>query len=888
MEKIFVLDALGYLFRSYYAIRHLTRKTGESTNALYGFIRSILKLKQDFNPTHLVAVFDGPNNTKKRSALYPDYKANRLCPPEDLPHQLEWAYEFCELANIPRLRIPEVEADDVIASIAVWASSNDKQVYICSSDKDLFQLVKEGISILNTNKNNLVYDPDGVKEHFGVWPSQIRDYLAIVGDSSDNVPGIKGFGPKTAQNLLQQSENLDELIQHPEKYLNEKKQAVFKEHLDQLHISRELVTLEQNIEIPKKEDFYKLIPPSREKMMVFFEDMSFRSLLKEYQSQQEVISNEKVERLTIPVINDPTTLKAVLEDLSKQKELCFDTETTQINPMAAQIVGLGIGYREDKIWYIPFNDRLSSELLIEHLKPLFENPQIGFYGHNIKYDLHIMKNIGIDVKNISGDSILLSYLLTPNLRQHSLDDLSLQHFNFKKVSIKELIGAGKKQKSMADIDIQTVADYCGEDVLMTMKLKTLLEEKVKDEDLFSVYQDIELPLVKVLFDMERKGIFVDTKELKDLSQSLNHKLTHLEQEAYQLAGEEFNLKSPKQLGVILFEKLQIPPTKKTKTGFSTSAEVLEEIEEAHPIIGKIIEYRLLEKLRSTYLESLVEDTFDQTLRIHCSFNQTITATGRLSCQSPNLQNIPVKTEQGREIRKAFKPQQKGWSFLSADYSQIELRLLAHYCEDPHLVYIFKNHGDIHTSTAAKIFQLPLDQVSSEQRSFAKAVNFGIIYGQQAFGLSKQLKIGVKDAKEFIEAYFKEYPKVAEYLEACKKEAEEKRYAISLFGRKRPLHEINSKNKLLKQAAERLAVNSPFQGTNADIIKIAMIKIHNRLLDENKKSFMILQIHDELVFEVEDSEIEEVSKLVKSTMESIITLKVPLIVDIKIGKNWKEC
>lgn len=888
MEKIFILDALGYLFRSYYAIRHLTRNTGESTNALYGFIRSILKLKQDFAPTHLVAVFDGPNNTQKRSLLYPDYKINRLRPPEDLPYQLEWAYEFCELANIPRLRIPGVEADDVMATIALWASKNKNPVYICSSDKDLFQLVDENVHILNTNKNNLLYDRNTVKEHFGVWPEQIRDYLAIVGDSSDNVPGIKGFGPKTAQTLLEDAKTLEELIQRPEKYLNEKKQLIFKDSLDQLLISKQLVTLDTDIEIPTELDFYRLINPQKEKMMIFFEDMNFNTLAKEYRSEPSTESTSLIERPTIPIINDSIQLDALIENLSKQKEICFDTETNMLYPMEADIVGLGIGYAENKIWYIPFNGHIEKKELVEKLKPLFENPSIGFYAHHIKYDLHVLSNVGIDVQTISDDTILLSYLLTPNLRRHSLDDLSLHYFNYQKVPIKDLIGSGKNEISMLDVDIEKVANYCGEDVLMTMKLKTLLKQKVEEQNLTDVYKKIELPLVKVLLSMERKGIYVDLKELQEQTFKLNHDLNQIEQETYTLAGEEFNIKSPKQLGEVLFTKLEIPTGKKTKTGFSTSAEVLEDLEMAHPIIKKILDFRLLEKLRSTYLETLPNDTFDRTKRVHCSFNQTITATGRLSCQNPNLQNIPVKTVQGREIRKAFKPQNEGWSFLSVDYSQIELRLLAHFCEDPNLVETFLNNGDIHVSTASKVFGVPIDQVTKEQRGLAKAVNFGILYGQQAFGLSKQLKIGVKEAKEFIDTYFEQYPKVADYIEKCKKEAEKRLYTLSLFGRKRPLDEINSKNKLLKQAAERLAVNSPFQGTNADIIKLAMIQIQDLLKRENKESFMIIQIHDELVFEVKDTEINELSKSIKKIMENVISLKVPLIVDIKIGKNWKEC
>lgn len=890
MEKLFILDALGYLFRSYYAIRNLSRKTGESTNALYGFVRSVLKLMQDFKPTHMIAVFDGPNNTKTRTAIYPEYKANRQAPPEDLPHQLDWAYEFCKIAHIPVLRLPNVEADDVMATIALWAEKNQKQVYICSSDKDLFQLVSDNIFILNTNKDNLVYDANQVMTHFGVWPSQIKDYLSIVGDSSDNVPGIKGFGPKTAQELLDKAKTLDAIIQTPEVYLNDKKKEIFLNHLPQLEISRKLVSLATDIEISHNENDYLLTTPNSSEMVTFFEDMNFQSLAKEYgqTSLASTQASHKTVRPSINLVNSLVLLDELIKKLSKETKLCFDTETSHLNPMLAEIVGLGIGCDLEQIWYIPFNGTLEKDLLISKLKPLFENEKIGFFGHNIKYDLHVLKNCGIEVAHVIDDTILMSYLLTPHLRQNSLDDLALVHFNYKKIAITELIGSGKAQISMSQVDITTVANYCGEDVWMTLKLKALLEPKLAEQKLDWVYKHIELPLVKVLFHMERTGIFVDTMQLYHLQHQFEQDLAILEQEIYKLAGDKFNIKSTKQLAEILFQKLGITPTKKTKTGFSTDAEALEALDSDHPILAKVIEFRLLEKLRSTYLESLIEEVLPATKRIHCSFGQTITATGRLNCQNPNLQNIPVRTEQGREIRQAFKPQNEGWSFLAADYSQIELRLLAHFSEDPHLLEIFHNNGDIHISTAAKMFHIPIDQVTKEQRALAKAVNFGIIYGQQAFGLSKQLKIGVNDAKKFIETYFEQYPKVIDFLEKSKQLAAEKMYAESLFGRKRPLPDMRSQNKLLKQASERLAVNSPFQGTNADIIKIAMIKIEELFKKTQKKSLMILQIHDELLFEVEDSQLDWVAKEVKKIMETVITLKVPLIVDIKVGKNWKEC
>lgn len=888
MEKIFILDSLGYLFRSYYAIRNLSRKTGESTNALYGFVRAILKIKKDFAPTHLVAVFDGPNNTKKRAAIYPEYKANRQSPPEDLPHQFEWAYQFCELANIPRIRLDEVEADDAMATIALWAASKGAKAYICTSDKDLFQLVSENISILNTNKNNLIYDAQGVKDHFGVWPSQILDYLSIIGDASDNIPGIQSFGPKTAQTLLEKAETLDAIIKDPAAYLNEKKQEVFSSQLDQLKISRQLITLFTNIEVPKEADFYKLQEPDSKSLMLFYEDMSFNTLLKEHSTQLTQKEKPSVPKIETKVIQDLDLLKSLVEELSKQKEICIDTETTGLNRLQDEIIGIGIGYGPQQIWYIPLNGRLASKDVFNIIRPLFENPKVGFYGHHLKYDLHLFLNHDIEIANVVGDTMLMSYLLTPHLRQHSLDDLSLTHFNHQKISIKELIGTGKNQKSMADVPIEQVAPYCGEDIWMTFCLKELFEQELEENKLMEVYQKIELPLIKVLLKMERSGIYVDTEELNRMKLELTTDLSQLEEETYALAGEKFNLKSPKQLGKVLYQKLEITPLKKTKTGYSTNAETLELLQDTHPIIGKILHFRLLEKLRSTYVESLVHEVDPKTARIHCNFNQTITATGRLSCQNPNLQNIPIRTQEGKKIRAAFMPQKEGWTFLAADYSQIELRLLAHFSEDPILLETFRNNEDVHAQTASKIFNIPLDKVTKEERSLAKAVNFGIIYGQQAFGLSKQLKISVSEAKTFIQSYFNRYQRVRDYLESTKEEAHTKGYTETLFGRRRPIPEIKSSNKLLKHAAERLAVNSPIQGTNADIIKLAMIQIETFLETTSKKSLMLLQIHDELLFEVNNQELEDIKGVVQKEMERVIELKVPLTVDIKIGKNWKEC
>lgn len=889
MKKLFVIDSLGYLFRSYYAIRNLSKKTGESTNALYGFIRAVLKIIKEFEPTHLVAVFDGPDNSKRRREIYPEYKKNRVNPPEDLPHQLQWAYEFCKLANIPCLRLEHVEADDAMAAIAKWAAKQDSEVFLCTSDKDLYQLVSDKIFVLNTHKNNLVLDAEKVKENFGVWPSQVHDYLSIIGDASDNIPGIKSFGPKTAQGLLDKAQNLENLIQSPEKYLNEKKLKIFTDQLEQLKMSYKLVQLDPDVNTPETQDFYKLNPLPQDPLILFYEDMNFNSLIREFKV------DDSHSQLTLPefevktqIIQDLDQLKSLILDLEKQTEICIDTETTGLNQMEDKIVGIGIGYSLEKVYYIPLNGRLEQNDVIRLVKPLLENPQIGFYGHNIKYDLHLFKNHDIEINNVCGDTMLLSYLLNPHLRQHSLDDLSLNCFNFKKIATKDLIGSGKDQKCMSDLPVDQVGNYCGEDIFITIKLKNLLEKQVVENGLEKVYKDIEVPLISILFNMERLGIYIESQMLLGLKTQLNANLEVLEKDTYELAGEDFNLKSPKQLSEILYSKLGIKPSKKTKTGFSTNAEALEIIQDAHPIVTKILEFRTLEKLRSTYVESLVHDVNPHTRRVHCSFNQTITATGRLSCQNPNLQNIPVKTDEGKKIREVFKPQKEGYSFLAADYSQIELRLLAHLSEDPVLLDTFNQHQDVHAQTAAKIFNLPLDQVTKKERYLAKAVNFGILYGQQSFGLSKQLKISVKEAKEFIETYFEKYQKVKEYLALTKEMAKEKGFAITLFGRKRPIPEIMSKNKMLQQAAERLAVNTPFQGSNADIIKMAMIEIKKRFKETSIDAKMLLQIHDELLFEVKDSDIVQTQKIVKGAMEEVIKLKVPLIVDIKIGKNWKEC
>lgn len=891
MDKIYIIDASGFIYRSYFAIRQMTNAKGESTNALFGFIRSVLKLMKDFQPTHLVAVFDGPNNAKKRLEIYSDYKAHRRQMPGDLLYQIQWAQIYCQLMGIPELMVPEVEADDTMGSVSKWAAEQGAIAYLCTSDKDMCQLVSDRIAILNVHKENLIMNSEEVEKQFGVKPSQMIDYLAMTGDASDNVPGIAGFGPKTAADLLQQFDSLDYLLEHPLEIPGKKKQEAFLQNRDNALLSRKLVTIDTEVPFEKSAEFFKWKPQPLGPLRDFYAAMSFSSLLRELESQTFQMGIEPpkaAETLTYELIDNEDDLAILVSYLEKHKDVCVDTETTSIHPIGAELVGIGLGVEPKKAWYVPLNGVLGPDKVLTALKPLFENPAIGFYGHNVKYDYHVLANYGIRIAHVCFDTILASYLLNSHSRQHSLDQLTLELFDKVKISIQELIGKGKHQISMRDVALDKICEYCCEDVDYTVRLKQILAPQLEERQLVRLFQDIELPLLTVLAKMERHGIFVDLPYLSELGKVIGSEIHQLEEQIYDMAGEEFNLNSPKQLSQILFVKMGIKAPKKTATGLSTNAEVLESLQYDYPIAGKLLEYRTLEKLRSTYVETLASEINSKTRRIHCTFNQSVAATGRLSCQDPNLQNIPVRTEIGRKIREAFKPELEGWSFLAADYSQIELRLLAHLSEDPILIEAFQRNEDIHRLTASSIFDVPVEEVTKEQRNQAKVVNFGIIYGQQAFGLSQELGIDVRTAAAFIERYFQQYKKVKEFLDSCKKFARREGKAVTYTGRERRIPEINSKNIMIRTAAERLAVNTPIQGSQADLIKTAMLRIDKRLELEKKRSFMILQIHDELIFEAPDEELESLQKLVKETMEGVIQLRVPLVVDINIGKNWKEC
>ncbi len=883
MKTLYIVDASGYLFKSYFALSHMTDSHGNSTNAIFGFIRSMKKIFSDFSPDHFIAVFDGKDNKRKRREIYPKYKAHREEIAPDLPYQIEWTKEYCNLAGIPMLDIEGVEADDTIGSIAQWAEKQGAEVYICSSDKDLMQLITKKIKIIHTHKENKVIDASAVEESYGITPEQFIDFLAITGDASDNVPGLHGFGPKTATTLLQKFSSLEEILAHPEKVSGKKKQETLVTEREMAVLSKQLVTIDTAVPFPKKASFFAYSPPKdKSELQEFFRSHDLFSFVQEEKDPKSAVP------VTYTLVDDRKSFDSLILTLKKATEIAFDTETTSTNPLRAELVGIGFCTEVGKAWYVPTNGTLGKTYVFEQLHALFSNPALKWFGHNIKYDIQVLANYDIIVKTICFDTILASYILNAHNRQHSLDVLSLHYFGHSKIPIEQLIGKGKKQKSMADVPIEDVCPYCCEDADYTFRLKQIVEKSLAERTLTNLLTDIELPLLPILAAMERTGIYVNSDTLKQISSDFTARISTIEREIFDLSGEEFNINSPKQLGTILFEKMAIPPPKKTATGFSTSADVLETLQASYPIAEKVLAYRSLEKLRSTYVDALPSEVHHDTNRIHCTFNQSVTATGRLSCQNPNLQNIPVRTEDGRKIRRAFQTEQNDWYFLSCDYSQVELRLLAHYSEDPHLLKAFQNNEDIHSYTASQMLGIPLKNVTKEQRHHAKAVNFGIVYGQQAFGLAKEINTSVAKAAEFIKTYFDRYTRVRSFIEDCKDYTRKTGKARTLLGRERLIPEIDSKNPTIRNAAERLAINTPLQGSAADIIKCAMIDIAHKLNDSSLQSKMILQIHDELLFEFPNSEKTQLVTLATHAMEHAYTLSVPLLVDIAIGKNWEEC
>lgn len=860
----------------------MTNKEGFPTGAIFGFIRILEKFFSEFSPEHLCVVFDGPNNKAKRLEIYADYKKNRSAMPEDLYLQLIRVLDYCNFSGLPLLQEPDVEADDVIGSITKWMEAEGWEVVVISADKDLCQLVSDKTKMLHIHKENKIIDREEVKNMFGVNPEQIVDYLAIAGDSSDNIPGIPGFGPKTSVALLQEWGSVNNLLDSLDSVKNPRWREKIEENRDKLLLSQKLASLHLDVSFPKNIDFFKRSAPDNEKLASLFKDMNFSSLLKKL-GENSTLPAKVEENLDYNTVETEQDLQELIALLNSSTEIAFDTETTGLDRLSCQIVGISFSTVEQQAFYIPFNGALNSDHIIKNLKPIFANKDKTFIAHNLKFDMHVLATSGIALHGNLFDTLIAAHLVEGTTTGLSLDTLTLNYYSILKKPITELIGSGKKQISMMDAPIKEVSTYSCADVDFTLRLKNKFLPMLEQQSLSSTFYTLEMPLIPVLFDMERAGVLINTPHLSSMSVVFAGSLSKLEKAIFTSTNSEFNIKSPKQLAEVLFDTMQIKPPGGKKT---TKADVLEKLKARHPFIKDILEYRTLEKLRSTYVDALPTQVNKNTGRIHCNFSQVSTATGRLACQNPNLQNIPIRSKEGKKIREAFTAQ-KGSLLLSADYSQIELRLLAHFSNDTTLTTSFIQGEDIHIVTAAKVFHVSQEEVTSQMRSSAKAVNFGILYGQSAFGLASSLDISPKEAQEFIRNYFTTYPQIKTYLQECKDIAKQTGVATTLFGRKRPLKDINASNGMVRSAAERLAVNTPIQGSQADIIKIAMIQIQNEL-KKSFNSFMTLQIHDELLFEVHESEIETLTAMVKEKMEGVVQLKVPLPVNILVGKNWAQC
>lgn len=886
---LYLIDGSSYIFRAFYGIRqNLTTSKGLPTNALYGFVTMLMKIVRDDCPEYLAVVFDSKEKTF-RHKMYHEYKANREVPPEALQQQFPHFEPLVEAFNIASLRKPGYEADDIIGTLAKQGEKAGLDVVIVSGDKDMMQLIDPHIHMLDTMKDKKFGEKE-VVEKFGVPPNQVIEVMGLMGDSGDNIPGVSGVGPKTATELIQKFGSIEELYKKIDHVDKKKLQEKLLGEKDKALLSRQLVTIDISVPMDCRIEDLKAREKNNARLKTLFTEFEFFSLLKDFDAEpaQTVVNVGK----SYGTVSTETEFEHLLKKLRTAGEFALDLETTSKHPVEAEIVGLSFSCKDHEAYYIPVWHRylgvpkqLDKKYVLDTLRPLLEDSRFKKYGQNIKYDFIVLRNEGIHLAGISFDTMLASYVLNPSRRTHSMDELAMEYLQHKTITYKEVVGTASKEIGFDEVEIERATQYAAEDADVTWLLTKKLRPLLSKDDL-DLYTKMEIPLVEVLAEMEINGVLVDKDWLKKLSQIIDKDLKELEKEIYSLAGEEFNINSPKQLAVILFEKLKLSTGKKTKSGFSTDVSVLEELASEHPLPDKLLSYRQYNKLKSTYVDTLPQEIYAKTGRVHTSFNQTIAATGRLSSSDPNMQNIPIRSELGKEIRKAFIAE-KNSLLLSADYSQIELRVFAHLSGDKELIRAFKEGKDIHTRTAASIFGLPLDGVNEDYRRMAKAVNFGIIYGLSAFGLSRGLKISPKEAKEFIDQYFKLYNRVKPFMDETIESARKSGYTTTLMNRKRYIPDIHSKNRQVRESAERIAINSPIQGTAADLIKLAMIRLHNIFKDRKLHSKMILQVHDELLFECPSDEQKLVEGLVKKEMEQVYPLSVPVIVDIGWGKNWNE-
>jgi DNA polymerase-1 len=941
-KRLFLLDAYALIFRGYYAFIKNPRinSKGMDTSAIMGFMNSLMDVIKRERPDHLAVAFDNGGSTM-RNEIFPEYKAHRDATPDAIKIAVPYIQELLKAMHIPIIEVKGFEADDLIGTIAKQAEKENYQVFMVTPDKDFAQLVSENIFMYKPARMGNGIEIWGVPEVLAKFeiehPEQVIDFLGMMGDAADNIPGLPGVGEVTAKKLLKEFGSMENLLANTDKLKGKMKENI-EANKEKGLLSKTLARIILDCPVTFNEADYELSTPDVEKTDAIFNELEFRRMAEQFdaifkkssaipalttsesdaklykkpqpknEEQFDLFGSTITEEVTevkhhqfyatlentehsYQIIQGDLGVKLLLQNLQNQTSVCFDTETTGIDPLHAELVGVSFSYEKGKGFYIPFpENQTEAKTLIEKFIPFFENENIEKIGQNLKYDLKILSNYGIIVKGKLFDTMIAHYLINPDMR-HNMDILSETYLKYSPKSIEDLIGKkGKGQKSMRDVPLEDIKEYATEDADVTFQLKQIFTEKLDQTETKKLFEEIEIPLVTVLAAMETEGINLDVPFLKSLSEELGNDIKTLEDKIYEIAGEKFNLASPKQLGDILFDKLKIggAKQKKTKTGqYATGEEILSYLAKDNEIVSAILDWRSLIKLQNTYVEALPLQVDKISHRVHTDYMQTVAATGRLSSNNPNLQNIPIRTERGRQIRKAFIPRDENYTLLSADYSQIELRIIAALSGEENMIKAFQNHEDIHKSTASKVFNVPLEEVTREQRSHAKTVNFGIIYGVSAFGLSNQTSLSRSESAALIEAYYQTYPRLKSYIHEQVEFARENGYVQTILGRRRYLKDINSANAIVRGGAERNAVNAPIQGSAADVIKIAMINIHKKLTSENWKSKMLLQVHDELVFDVHNSELEKIQPMIKHEMENAFIMAVPLDIEIGIGKDWLE-
>lgn len=884
-QRLILIDGSNYIYRAYYAIRHLSNSRGMATNAILGFTNMLIKVMREMQPDRLAVIFDSKGPTFRKD-IYPEYKANRAAMPDDLVPQIPYIKRLVKAFNMPGIELSGYEADDIIATLAKKFAAEGMEITVVTGDKDLMQIVTEHVRLLDTMKDK-TYGPQEVTERFG-GADKVVEVQALAGDSSDNIPGVPGIGEKTAKALIDEFGDVETLLANLEKVKGKRRENLEK-YADLARLSKQLVTLVGDLPLDLDEHDFTLTEPNREDLTEIFKECEFHKLLQEFSTAERASASVEGYRTVL----HEKGLQELITALEQSQRFAFDTETTGLDPLRADMVGLSFAVQAGQAWYIPVAHRylgvpeqLPLDTVLRNIRPLLVSPRHLKIGQNLKYDLLVLGRAGVEADGPFYDTMLASYLANPAAKSHGMDNLAAELLDYRTISFSEVAGSGKNKISFDEVEVKKAAIYAAEDADITLRLYEKLLPMVAEQQQEKLFNDVEMPLLRVLVDMEKTGIRIDPVFLGTLSAEMEKKLDALEKQIHSLAGCSFNIGSPKQLGEVLFERLGLAKGKKTKTGWSTDVEVLNHLAEEHEIAAKILDYRSLSKLKGTYTDALPKLIHPETGRIHTSFNQAVTATGRLSSSDPNLQNIPIRTEEGRRIREGFIPSE-GCLLLSADYSQVELRILAHMADEPALKEAFARGDDIHRRTASEVLGLFPDMVTDEQRRQAKAINFGVIYGISAFGLARQLGIGRREAQQFIDTYFERYPGIRTFMDRCIAEARDQQYVTTLFGRRCAIPEINSKNGAVRGYAERNAINYPVQGSAADIIKLAMVHIARRLTAEGLNTRMLLQVHDELVFDVPGEELERARVLVREEMEGAVDLSVPLLVEIGSGRNWRE-